>query len=479
MDKKTTILLISVLSVIIICGAVFAFQKNERSGERKDVLLDEFSDNGFRNMQDSKSNKQEGLIDHSVHVQAVFASDKKQELDLVQTLELLARTGENLFGIERERIYQPVNKIIELKRNAVVSKTIKVPEDYKTIQSAIDNADFGDIVKVSAGEYKENIVMKKGVSLIGSNVLKEEGMKEEEGEEKIKESEGETEEEKEKMEEDPEISELDPAFSLRRVIINETIINGKNSGNVVSFKNGITNKTKLANFTIKNAGKNLSGILIEDSSPLICDNVITNNEYNIYIKGNSSPIIQKNSLRFGEKGIQVYNFTEEEAVLEKETELSSEISELSSVSFSSMPNIIDNLITDNKVGIDLYYSSAIIDHNTISYNNHYKTYLGATFGIYIHNSSVKISNNIITDSGICDLCAGVNVDEKSKDVVLSYNNIWNNKSDFVCFGECILEDNNISKEPMFINPANWNFKLRKESGLIGKGEEESDVGVRW
>ena len=145
----------------------------------------------------------------------------------------------------------------------------------------------------------------------------------------------------------------------------------------------------------------------------------------------------------------------------------------------SSPNIIDNLITDNKIGIDLYQASAVIDHNTISYNNHYKTYLGATFGIYIHNSSAKISNNIITDSGICDLCAGVNVDEKSKDVILSYNNIWNNKSDFVCFGECVLEDNNISKDPLFINPANWNFELREESGLIGLGEDGSNIGVRW
>jgi len=491
MNKKISIALTSIFFLIIICGAVFAFQKNGRSEEKKSVLLDEFGDIGFRSARNSGSNKQEKLIDYSVQAVLVESnkSSKKQKINLTQTLELFAKTGKNLFGMKRERVFQPINKIVELRKNNAVSKIIKVPEDHKTIQLAIDNADFGDTVKVSAGEYNENIIMKEGVRLIGSNVLKEEGMKkdtEEDREEKEKKEIKET-------EEDSEVSELDPAFSLRLVITNETIINGKNSGNVVSFKNGITNKTKLANFTIKNAGKNLSGILIEDSSPLICGNIITNNEYNIYIKGKSFPVIQKNSLRFGGRGVQVYNFTEEKqddfgqetGVDGEEQEGSSQETganeEINSVAFSfvSSPIIIDNLITDNKIGIDLYQTSAIIDHNTISYNNHYKTYLGATFGIYIHNSSVKISNNIITDSGICDLCAGVNVDEKSKDVILSYNNIWNNKSDFVCFGECVLEDNNISEEPMFINPANWNFKLRKESGLIGKGEEESDMGARW
>ena len=457
-NKKTAIALISIFSVIIVCGTVFAFQKNGQLKQDDKSLLDEFSESGFKSAQNNKDYKQEDLINYSA--QAVITDGKEQEFNLTQTLEFLAKTGKDLFGMKREKIFQPINKIVEFRKvaikNNVASKAIKVPEDYKTIQLAIDNADFGDIVKVSAGEYNENIVMKEGISLIGSNILEEVEME---------------------KKEDSEIPEIDPAFSLRFVIANETIINGGNLGNVVSFKNGITNKTELANFTIKNAGKDLSGILIEDSSPLIHNNIITNSEYNIYIKGDSSPIIQKNSLRFGGKGIQVYNFAEE-AGSGKETELSSVSFPVTFGSISS-PNIIDNLITDNKIGIDLYQASAIIDHNTISYNNHYKTYLGATFGIYIHNSSAEISNNIITDSGTCDLCAGVNVDEKSKEVVLSYNNIWNNKSDFVCFGECVLEDNNISEEPMFINPANWNFELREESGLIGKGEDESNAGVRW
>ena len=144
-----------------------------------------------------------------------------------------------------------------------------------------------------------------------------------------------------------------------------------------------------------------------------------------------------------------------------------------------MPIIVDNLITDNKIGIDLYQASAMINHNTISYNNHYKAYLGATFGINLSNSFAEIMNNIVTDSGICELCAGINVDEKSKNIIISYNDIWNNKNNFICFGECTLEDNNISKDPLFIDPVNWNFELREESELIGMCKDESNMGVRW
>ena len=49
----------------------------------------------------------------------------------------------------------------------VNAATINVPDDYPTIQQAIDNATAGDIVNVAAGRYYENIVMKSGVIIQG------------------------------------------------------------------------------------------------------------------------------------------------------------------------------------------------------------------------------------------------------------------------------------------------------------------------
>jgi nitrous oxidase accessory protein len=48
-------------------------------------------------------------------------------------------------------------------------KTIIVPDDYPTIQAAIDNASEGDTILVKKGVYVENPVVNKSVSLIGED----------------------------------------------------------------------------------------------------------------------------------------------------------------------------------------------------------------------------------------------------------------------------------------------------------------------
>jgi hypothetical protein len=61
----------------------------------------------------------------------------------------------------------------------VVAATIRVPEDHKKIQSAIDVASFGDTVLVAAGTYRERIRLKDGVMLksAGDDTTGEFGLK--------------------------------------------------------------------------------------------------------------------------------------------------------------------------------------------------------------------------------------------------------------------------------------------------------------
>jgi len=48
-------------------------------------------------------------------------------------------------------------------------KTIVVPDDYSTIQEAVDSASEGDIVYVKNGTYLENVMINQSLSLIGEN----------------------------------------------------------------------------------------------------------------------------------------------------------------------------------------------------------------------------------------------------------------------------------------------------------------------
>ncbi|MCK5332858.1 DUF1565 domain-containing protein [Candidatus Parcubacteria bacterium] len=412
----------------------------------------------------------------------------EKELQIEIYVDKLVKIGNIFWGLKKSETLFLLKIAIEGQNQPVV---IKVPEDYTSIQTAIENAKKGDIIEVAPGEYHENIIMKEGVSLRGTGKVdliplsslipscsKDRPESVEITEKDIIDSSSESLELEDCAE---EIKQSKESLLTEKESF-DVILNGNEIGNVVTFKKGISNKTSLSGFIIKNSGKNLSGILIEDSSPQIHDNIMTDNDFNIYIKGDSAPVIQKNAIRFSSKGIQVYNFQKEEIEDNKPEEKNPNISEpekIASPIFLAKPNILDNLITDNKIGIDLYNSSALINHNTISYNNHYKTYLGATYGIYTINSSADINNNIISDNGICELCAGINVDSKSKDIQISYNNIWNNRNNFVCYGQCAMQDNNLSEDPQFANSIEGNYFLKKDSGLIGKAEAELDIGVRW
>jgi CHAT domain-containing protein/nitrous oxidase accessory protein NosD len=48
------------------------------------------------------------------------------------------------------------------------TETLRVPEDHPTIQAAIDGADLGDVIDVSGGLYRENIVIEKAIEITGA-----------------------------------------------------------------------------------------------------------------------------------------------------------------------------------------------------------------------------------------------------------------------------------------------------------------------
>ncbi len=143
----------------------------------------------------------------------------------------------------------------------VKAGTITVPDDYRTIQEAINNAGVGDKIFVSAGTYYERVLVNRSVSLVGENR-------------------------------------------------SSTIIDGNYSGTVVNITK--TNDVSLTEFTIRNAGYwpepsgPHSAVLVQNSTgTTLSRSIIDNSSYGIrvYYSDNSTFIdnlvIGHNGFDFG------------------------------------------------------------------------------------------------------------------------------------------------------------------------------------
>ncbi len=129
-------------------------------------------------------------------------------------------------------------------------RTIIVPDDYQTIQEAINQASGGDTIYVKAGTYYENILVYKSLALVGED---------------------------------------------RR-----SIIDGNRSGVVVSV--GAWNVT-IDGFTIRNGGDFYSGISLFSSEAKLINNNITNNRCGIDLDNTKRNIILTNSITNNMNGI--------------------------------------------------------------------------------------------------------------------------------------------------------------------------------
>jgi len=136
--------------------------------------------------------------------------------------------------------------------NTLVSgstSTIKVPQDYPTIQEAINHANSGDTIFVSKNRtYRENVVVNKRVSLVGEDK-------------------------------------------------NSTIIDGGRTGSVISV---MASNVSIRGFTVRNSGNNTpfdSGIFIVYSSDNgISGNNIVNNNVGIYLYFSSYSVVSSNTV---------------------------------------------------------------------------------------------------------------------------------------------------------------------------------------
>jgi len=145
--------------------------------------------------------------------------------------------------------------------------TIIVPDEYSSIQEAINHARTGDTVQVKAGIYLEHIVVdKEGLRLLGEN--------------------GDT-----------------------------TIIDGNGTGTVVCIK---ANNTVFSGFTVQNSGCNMhtraSGIYLDQSfNTSVSSNSVINNNLGIYLYESPNSILKNNNMvgnryNFGVFGLNLKDY---------------------------------------------------------------------------------------------------------------------------------------------------------------------------
>ena len=122
-----------------------------------------------------------------------------------------------------------------------------VPDDYPTIQEAINHADEGDTIYVCSGTYYEHVIINKTISLIGENPI-------------------------------------------------NTIIDGGKTASVVYVR---ASNSNISGFTIRNSGTSDrdSGVYVDHSSGNnISDNIITNNKCGIFIYQSSKNTLTNNTI---------------------------------------------------------------------------------------------------------------------------------------------------------------------------------------
>ena len=233
--------------------------------------------------------------------------------------------------------------------------TIYVPDNFSTIQEAIDAASSGDVIIVRPGTYVENI------DFVGKAIIV--------------------------------MSEMGPEV---------TVIDGGQLDSVVKFQNHEENDSELDGFSITNGRADEGGgIYCFGSSPIISNSIISDNsaEYPYAYRGSgggiscfwASPVVVNNIItnnRADLNGGGVY-----------------------CLKFSS-PSIVNNTITDNIAGETAgggggilcdYHSKPLIMNNIISNN----LALCASGGILCSwYSSATIKNNLISNNVCVDGNAG-------------------------------------------------------------------------
>ena len=219
--------------------------------------------------------------------------------------------------------------------------TIIVPDNYTTIQGAINNASSGATIFVRKGTYYEHVVINKTITLVGEDR-------------------------------------------------NSTIIDGYETGNVIHIR---ADNVTVKGFTLRNSGMYLySGVFVDHSTgSVITNNIVIYNSEGISLLYSSSNVVCDNTISSNSDGIYLYSSSSN--VVSGNTIFSSNYHGI--YLYSSSSNVVSgNAILHNGfAGMSLYYSSSnVVCGNTILSN-----FPGINVGLLSINNTIYHNNFNNTD----------------------------------------------------------------------------------
>ena len=248
--------------------------------------------------------------------------------------------------------------------------TVIVPDDYPTIQGAINSASPGDTIYVRAGTYNENVVVNKSVSLVGENrattIIDVEGR-----------------------------YATSPYYGAVQVI---------------------ANNVKISGFTIRNSPQPGIALQHNDFPPyyvghdiVIQNNLISNNSEGVYVCDYTNVVITDNLVTYNiVSGVNLIVCND--TIVNNNTITNNLVYGIYIWSDCWNNTIGNNTITDNKWGIRYDSSGNIISNNIIAGNTH--------AGIEMQARKNYEQNNTISHNSFFN----------KKQVVVSFGsvNIWDN-----------------------------------------------------